>query len=57
MNTKVISFPDLYTKRSNQKVLQFWRVVNSRENEKIVKECFYILAQGPGHLAGLPNAG
>jgi len=47
INAKIISFADLYTKRSNQKALQFWCVVNSLKYEKPVKECFGIQARGP----------
>jgi len=31
-NDKVVSFLNPYTKRSHQKSLQFWRVVNSLKN-------------------------
>jgi len=34
INDKVDSFLNLYTKRSNKKALQFWRVVNSLKTQK-----------------------
>jgi len=45
----------IYPKRSNQKALQCWRVVDRLKHAKAVKECFDIQARGRGHLPGLPN--
>jgi len=61
INAKVISFLDLYTKRNNQKALQFWRVVNSLKLWKTNGVFWYPnartpKARGPGQLPGLPNA-
>ena len=47
LNAKVVSFLNVYYKRSNQKALQFWREVNSLKHEKPLKECFDIQARGP----------
>ena len=47
IHDKVVSFLNLYTKRSNQKAQQFWRVVNSWKHLKKIKECFGIEARGP----------
>jgi len=55
INAKAVNFLNLYVKRSIQKALQFWHVVNSLNHEKPVKECFDIQVWGPGHFPGLPN--
>jgi len=51
VNAKVISFPDLYTKRSNQKALQFWRVVNRLNIWKTSKSVFWYPSARPRAFA------
>jgi len=60
INGKVLGFHNLYTKRSNQKALQFWRMENSLKHEKPAKSVLIDKrqapkARGPEHLPGLPN--
>ena len=51
INAKVTSFPDLYTKRSNQKALQFWRVMDSLKIWKTSKGAFWYPSARPRTFA------
>jgi len=51
IHAKVASFLNLYTKRSNQKALQFRRVVNSLKTWKTSKGVFWYSSARPGAFA------
>ena len=51
INAKVLSFADLYTKRSNQEALQFWCVVNSLKIRKTSKGVFWYPSARPRPFA------
>jgi len=61
INSKAVSFLNLYAKRSNKKALQFLRLVSSLKTVKTSKGMFrYSIARPPkawcpGHLPGLLN--